>query len=189
MTRIYNTLKDLTLRECETISDSRHDTYGEPRFIKLGFTYVEAKMRGTLGTYKIQIYLQNGRLHTSCTCPVGGSCKHIREVAIAMHERLKDIKISRYTQERAYKESLQKLSRDQLIKLMVEEFREDNVDEDEDEDDDDDELVDDEESEHSADSDENYHDPDEETDSSDEDPCSLEESEEESVTKKRKRSY
>ncbi|EFA81381.1 hypothetical protein PPL_05365 [Heterostelium album PN500] len=147
---MVHTLKELTLRQCSDLGEGRK-TLGDPKILKCGFTYVEARIRGTLGYYLVKISINKGQVVTDCTCPMGGDCKHVRETGKAMYYQLRTMNINRLTPQRKYKESLFKRSRDELIDLLMEKWREENDEEEEDdeEDEDDDEDEDEEDDEDS----------------------------------------
>ncbi|EGG19454.1 hypothetical protein DFA_00031 [Cavenderia fasciculata] len=147
------------------MGSNKHETYGEVELNNCGFTHVDATMEGTVGTYTINIDMdpKTGKVSSDCSCPVGdGWCKHIRATAIAMYYNLKQKSLSSFTPKVQYKESLDKMSKDELVGIIMElkfpdqdddeEDEEDNEDDDEDEDDDDDDDEDEDEDENYSDS-------------------------------------
>ncbi|EFA81383.1 hypothetical protein PPL_05367 [Heterostelium album PN500] len=149
---MVHTLKELTLQQCSELGEGLN-TYGEPKILKCGFTHVEARILGTQGYYRVTISVINGRVVTDCTCDMGGSCKHVRETGKAMYHRLRTMNINQLTPQRQYKESLLQKSRDELVDLLMEKWREEN---------DEDEEEEEEEEEDSVEDYEYYHDEDEE---------------------------
>ncbi|EFA81312.1 hypothetical protein PPL_05292 [Heterostelium album PN500] len=168
------TLKDLTLQQCSQLGHG-HETYGDPKILKCGFTHVEARILGSLGYYKVTISIRKGRVVTDCTCPMGGGCKHVRETAIEMYYKLRTMNAARLTPKRLYKESLLKKSREELIDLLMDKWSEEN------DDDDDDDNEDEEEEEDSIEDYEYYHDSneDDEEEEEDDDDTSNEDDDEE----------
>ncbi|KYR01167.1 hypothetical protein DLAC_02276 [Tieghemostelium lacteum] len=160
-------LRDLSLSYCKSLGDGSNSC-SEPDIKYCGETFVSAICDGTVGKYKITIQLKNGRVHTYCNCPVGGSCKHIRATAIKMHNHFKVYK-KRMNSEELYRESLLNDTPAQLIEKIMEwrkkyfyalksldEDEENEVSsENEDKEDDDDEDDDDEDEEDEEDDDEN----------------------------------
>ncbi|EGG18427.1 hypothetical protein DFA_03921 [Cavenderia fasciculata] len=131
----------------------------------------------------------NGRVTSYCTCPVGGWCKHIREVAMAMYHRLQSIPLSRLSPKQKYREQLQRLTKDQLIDRLVEKAFPINVDaEDDEEDDEEDEDEDDDEDDDYDDEQQSYDDNDDQEDSDEDDEDAFPEEEEDQEHRGYKRS-
>ncbi|EAL68908.1 hypothetical protein DDB_G0276813 [Dictyostelium discoideum AX4] len=114
------TLKDLTLNEAKNMGPDRSHLGATLKYV--GPTLCVARVLGasTGGYYKITIKLENGKAIPSCTCPMGGGCKHCRSVAIMMVQHWQSNPKLTFTSEQLFKETLLfSKTKSQLIDIIV----------------------------------------------------------------------